>query len=310
MSDSNIDVQKDAEKLNEIFESKNEDECIQFVAHRTNSVLQLIKEEYKTKYSKDVYKQIDDKFSGNFNKFLVVIFDTPEESDSKSLYFAMKGMGTNEGTLIEILASRTSEEIDKIKTKFVEKYNITLEDRIKDESLDKTFKNILFSLINDKRRINPIKPSVNTCKDIGTKLANKKKLEWENPDSDMYEMFIRTPSNELQLICQFFHKFKGKTIVEQIENDFSKYTKDLLIAILKANISPSEFFADKIYESVKGAGTNNYKLMRNVYYRCNRDIALVRKYYQKLYNIDMIKDIKDDTSGSFQKLLVELASKN
>ena len=34
----------------------------------------------------------------------------------------------------------------------------------------------------------------------------------------------------------------------------------------------------------------------------------IKQEYRRLYNKDMIKDIENDTSGDYKKLLVELAS--
>ena len=35
---------------------------------------------------------------------------------------------------------------------------------------------------------------------------------------------------------------------------------------------------------------------------------LIKDFYKKLFNQDMIKDIEDDTSGNYRKILIELAS--
>jgi len=82
-----------------------------------------------------------------------------------------------------------------------------------------------------------------------------------------------------------------------------------LTTILYAVISPSEYFATRINEALKGLGTNDRLLIRVIVSRNEIDMAQIRQYYSQLYKKDMIEDIKGDTSGLYKNLLVELASK-
>ena len=59
---------------------------------------------------------------------------------------------------------------------------------------------------------------------------------------------------------------------------------------------------------MKGLGTNNSLLIRTLVTRHEIDMPQIREAYKRIFNKDMIKDIEDDTSGDYRKLLVELAS--
>ena len=63
-----------------------------------------------------------------------------------------------------------------------------------------------------------------------------------------------------------------------------------------------------VYKAIKGLGTNNTTLIRILVTRQEIDIPLIKQYYKKNYQKDMIDDIKGDTSGNYRKILVELAS--
>ena len=58
----------------------------------------------------------------------------------------MKGLGINEDILIEILVSRDEHRLNQIKAKYKEKYNISLEDAIEDETSG-NFKKLLIALL-------------------------------------------------------------------------------------------------------------------------------------------------------------------
>jgi len=59
-------------------------------------------------------KELQSELSGNFWKVIKGLMMTPEEFDAECIYKAVKGLGTNEKTLIEVLATRNNEEIQKI----------------------------------------------------------------------------------------------------------------------------------------------------------------------------------------------------
>ena len=72
-------------------------------------------------------------------------------------------------------------------------------------------------------------------------------------------------------------------------------------------ISPSEFFAKKVHEAIKGIGTNDILLIRILVAINEIDMSQIKKYYKQLFKKNMIDEIKEDTSGEYGKLLVKLA---
>ena len=72
---------------------------------------------------------------------------------------------------------------------------------------------------------------------------------------------------------------------------------------------PHELFAEKVYLSIKGAGTNEEILSRALVSRCELDMGAMRDIYQTKYKVTMKEDIIGDTSGSYQKLCVYLSEK-
>ena len=56
---------------------------------------------------------------------------------------------------------------------------------------------------------------------------------------------------ELAFISRFFHKMKGFTILQGIDNEYSGDTKKRLSQFIFVVLSPSEFFATKVNKGVK-----------------------------------------------------------
>ena len=103
-----MSAEKDAEALRNAMKGIGTDEAaiIKIIANRTNAQRQQIKQAYKTAFGRDLVADLKSELHGNFEDATVALFDTPIEYDVNQLKKAMKGAGTDEDTLIEIIASR------------------------------------------------------------------------------------------------------------------------------------------------------------------------------------------------------------
>ena len=111
-------------------------------------------------------------------------------------------------------------------------------------------------------------------------------------------------------IAREYHRKYNKTLMQVIDSEFSGDIKKLLKTVLYANISPSEYFATRINEAVKGLGTNEKILNRVIVTRNEIDIPIIKQYYKLLYGKDMVEDIKSDVSGDYRNLLIALLNKS
>ena len=232
----------------------------------------------------------------------------PIDFDCLSLRSAMKGLGTDEDALIEIIGTRPNLILKKI----IERYPKLIEGRdlISGVKGDKStpFKKLLVSILQKERKDN-IEPNIEECNKIANELYETGDKKLGNDDSVFYKMFTTRTPLEISYISKAYHKLTGNTILQAINNEFSGDIKKLLIAVVYAVISPSEYFATKINKALKGI-TNDKLLIRILVSRCEIDMKYIKQYYKQIYKKDMVEDIKGDTSGDYRKLLVKLANWN
>jgi annexin A7/11 len=100
----------------------DENAIINVVCNTDTMTRAEIRRRYIALYGKDLIKRLKEDLSGNFEDTVVGMFMTPPEYDAYCLYKAMKGLGTNEGVLIEIIGTRNNLQIQMIKAEFLKNY--------------------------------------------------------------------------------------------------------------------------------------------------------------------------------------------
>ena len=249
---------------------KNPKNIIQIVAHRSNSFRQKILQAHFAKFNKNLSELIESELSGNFRDTLVALFSLPTDYDAFLLYKAMKGIGTNEDTLIEVLASRSNEEIKQIKKRYNEIYK---RDLVKDVEKDTSgfFRKILLELLNANRGTNTC-PQEQECEECARRLYDSTiKLKGSEQDTFMY-IFTQKSREELCAISNIYFKWYGKTLIEIVDSIFKGDPRRVLKAIIYSLLSPSEYFAYRINKAVKGFGTNDSVLIRIIVSRDEIDL--------------------------------------
>ncbi|EPY77550.1 annexin A2 isoform 1 [Camelus ferus] len=82
-------------------------------------------------------KALKSALSGNLETVILGLLKTPAQYDASELKASMKGLGTDEDSLIEIICSRTNQELQEINRVYKEMYKTELEkDIISDTSGD------------------------------------------------------------------------------------------------------------------------------------------------------------------------------
>lgn len=301
-----INIEDQTEKLKTGLTNKDDTSIIEVLTSNNKNLRQKIVEEYKSKYNKDLIYDFKKATSGYFRDVGVALFTHPIDYDCECLYKAMSGAGTDEDTLIEIIASRKPSIMKIINARYSELYpGKDLSGDIQGETSG-FFGKILAGLVEGERSTNKI-PNDTECENLAKRFDNYVEKRNTKDDKIINDIFLSSSAYELAKISQIYFSISGKTLIKGIEKKFSGDMKTLLITIVYGLLSPSEYFAMRIYNSIKGLGTNEKVLNRVFVSRFEIDMPRIVGYYKKLYNVELSEDIKGDTRGSYQKLLLKLA---
>ena len=267
-----------------------------------------LREAYNKIYATDLLKDLDKALHGNFKKVVIDLFKTPQERDAFYLYKSMKGVGTNDEALIEVLCSRSNEEIKRIIEEYKRQFNDDLERKVSSDTSG-NYKKFLVSLLQCKRSENSV-PNDAECRKLAEDLYKAGEGKLGTDEATFNKVFALSSPPELFSINSFYSQLSSKSLSEAVDKEFSGNLKLALNTILESIISPPNYYAKRINKAVKGLGTNDKMLIRNLISREGIDMKEIRDAYKNLFGKDMVQDIKEDTSGDYQKILVTIASGN
>ena len=296
---------QDAQILNDaLVKTKDKKKIIQIVTHRSNEQRQLIFQAYNTQYQQNIFDVFRTNLSGNFKDAVMALFYTPVDYDCYQIHKAVEGFGTNEDTLIEVIATKSNESLIALRQRFQQLFNQDLIQVIKSETSGHLQK-ILISLLQADRSINKI-PNEQECIESAKRLFDSQKEKKEFLYNAFIYVFTQKSREELAAICRIYYQQNSKTLLEVVENYFSGDGRRVLKAIIYSLLSPSEYFAYRINKAIKGFMVNDTILIRVLVSRDEIDIERIKRYYKQLYGITLYEAVKDKISGEYRNLLLSL----
>ena len=226
---------------------------------------------------------------------------TPSEYDAYCIHCAMKGIGTNEGVLSEIIGSRTPMELALIKQAYAMNYGESLEQAIQNETSG-DYRNLLLALLAC-RRSTSMQPDMAGCHNDAAALYQAGEGKRGTDEDTFIRIFATRSPAELALINQYYKAHTGKGLLGAINAEFSGDEKNLLDTIVRAQVDRPGYFADRIHESVAGIGTNDSRLIRNILSRSDKDMPEIMQAYTQRYGTNLVNDVNSDTSGDYRRVL-------
>ncbi|XP_062995597.1 annexin A4 [Elgaria multicarinata webbii] len=303
---SNFSAEADAQKLRKAMKGLGTDEdiIIEVLCNRSLAQRQEIKMIYKATIGRDLINDLKSELSGKFEKVIVGLMTPITLYDVEELKRALKGVGTDEGCLIEILASRTNDEIRRINETYRHQYGTNLEEDIASDT-SSMFRRILVSLSTGNRDESHhvdeglVKQDAQCLYEAGEK-------RWGTDEAQFMTILCTRSRNHLLRVFDEYKNISNKDITESIKSEMSGDLEDALLAIVKCMRSKTGYFAERLYKSMKGLGTDDDILIRVVVSRCEIDMIDIKAEFKRMYGKSLYSFIKDDTSGDYRKVLLQL----
>ncbi|XP_030639391.1 annexin A5a [Chanos chanos] len=300
----NFNAKQDAEVLHKAMKGigTDEDAILMLLAARCNDQRQLIKAAFKKAYGKDLVKELKSELGGKFEDLVVALMTPPISYDANELRKAIKGAGTDDKVLIEILASRTGDQIKDIIKAYKKEHSGKLEKDIMGDTSGH-YQRILVILLQGNREEGVDESRVEKdAKELFA--AGEEKF---GTDEDKFINILGNRSAEhLRKVFDAYKKIAGCDIEESIKGETSGNLESTLLAVVKCARSVPAFFAECLRESMRRAGTDDDTLIRIMVSRSEVDMLDIRAEYKKMYGESLYRTIQEDTAGDYRKALLYL----
>ena len=204
-------------------------------------------------YGKELKEHIKSEVEGSYQECLIALLCTPVELDARALHKSLNLIGTDTDSLIEILASRSNEQLKEIKEFYKNKYNSDLDDDLKSD-LHFSIGEALRALASASR---PEDTNVNldqANEDAQTLFDAGEGNQYGTHESEFVRILCSRSFAQLRKMFESYAAIAGKDISDAIKTETTGDFEEVLIAIVECVRDPQAFFARELHKNMQGLG--------------------------------------------------------
>ncbi|TNN06509.1 Annexin A7 isoform 1 [Schistosoma japonicum] len=303
----NFCVERDCEHLKKAMAGigSNKKEIIAVMGHRSvNQRVEIVKK-YKSMYGKDLLVKFKEELHNHLEDCLIALCYSSVEFDATELRKAMSGAGTDEDVLIEILCSRTNEQIRRIKDLYPKIYNgRDLEKDVKKET-SRHFQRICIALLQANRDESTSVDTNLVRRDVEDLYkAGESKIGTD--ESKFIHILVSRSYSHLRAVFDEYTSHGKRNMADALKSEMHGHTLDALLSIVRCIQSKPRYFAAKLLKAIKAPGTDDKTLIRIIVSRCEVDMGQIKREFLSLNGKTLETCIHDKTSGEYRQLLLAL----
>jgi hypothetical protein len=246
--------------------------------------------------------------SMQFCKLVTSLFMDQVDIDCIEFKKIFDKISTNTSLILETITLNPFWYNQKLIKAYKEFYNKDLKSEIF-KGFPENMRDAIITCMNTKRN------DINKEIDLDEINEKVKLLIKTNPEDILKnnEIFINIfalPSpKELIMIARIYKEKKGENLLNLIDNKLSEEEAMFLKEVIYNVCRPSEYFAYKLSDSIKGIKVDENNINRILVMRNELDMKEIRNFYQKFNNQDFDKEIANVFDGAYKELLQYLYTK-
>jgi len=298
-----FDVEAECMKLKKAMKGMGTDEkaIIQVLTGCSNEQRQAMKQHYKTMYGKELTSHLKSELGGNFEDLVMAIMEPTADFYAKAVNSAIKGIGTKEELLVEVFVALNVFQLKAIKESYKRLFKKEMEDDVKSDTSGEFEKFLVGCMTGTRQEVAPqqARQDAEALKKAGIK-------KFGTDEAEFLRILNSRTYPHLKLVFADYEQIAKESIEKSIKSEFSGDIEMALLGLVAAVKDLPGFFAEKLYKSMKGMGTNDTALQRVIVCRAEFDMNDIKHRYQQMYGKSLAHEIKGETHGDREKLLLRL----
>ncbi|XP_034403396.1 annexin A3b [Cyclopterus lumpus] len=307
---ANFKVEEDVSALRKAIEGvgTTEKTLIEVLTQRSNAQRQLIAKAYEKATGRKLAADLEGDTHGDFEDVLVALVTAPDIYDCQEVIKAIKGAGTTESTLTEIFASRSNRQIKALSEAYLAKTGKLLIHDLQSEVSGDYGKALL--ILAEGKRDESTNVDTAKAKADAKALYEAGEKKWGTDEGTFIDVLCHRSIPQLRQTLVEYKNISKKTLQESIESEMSGSMESLLVAVVKCVKNVPAYLAERLFRSMKGAGTTESTLTRIMVSRSEIDLLDIRAEYKKLFGSSIYSALESEVSGSYGDTLKRLCGQD
>lgn len=285
----------------------NEEEIIECLVKYDVCQRCEIAQTFKVAYGKDLIEELKSELGGDFEDACVALMTPPRVLDARELNKSVSGAGTDESTLVEIMCSRTNEEIEAIKEKYQEEFDKSLEEDLQSDTSG-YFGRLMVALVQAGRDTDDV--DYTRVEEDAQKIFDAGAGQLGTEEAEINSILCVRSYDHLNAVFDKYEELAGTSIEDAIESECSSDLKDGFLSIIQCARNKPRYFATRLNKAMAGFGTDDSDLIRLIVSRSEDDLADVKDEFQQLYEKSLEEAVESECSGDYKRLLLAIVRGN
>ena len=189
--------------LHNAIEENNQDEIIEIICSKSQSQIKKLNNQYETEYKVNLKETLEKKLKDELKDLIIALLQDPIEYDANEVYKSIKGLGTDDDALIELIATRTPNRLKEVSKKYFEMRNVSMDFDIKNDT-SQAYGKLITEMSKGERSENPY-PNIKKIKEICNELT--KEIGGGKINKDIYvKYFSELSLLELRMLYYVFER--------------------------------------------------------------------------------------------------------
>ncbi|XP_028396288.1 uncharacterized protein LOC114520254 isoform X2 [Dendronephthya gigantea] len=299
-----------AEKLKKAMKGFGTDEktIVQVLSSRSNEQRRTIYNTYQQEFKKDLIEELKSELGGDMENLVVAMMLPSDVFHARELDKAMKGFGTDEEALCEIICGQTSEGLEAVVNCYKREKGKDLNAAIDGETKDDVQRLLLGLLLSG--HLNATEVDMNEVEEAALDIQKAQGNRWQGENA-VIQNLLRTKSRVfMSEVITEFQKITKCDIVNEINKKKSGTYKDCLLAAVECIREPPVYFAKRLYNALNKMNVDDDTLIRCVVGRSEVDLLEIKQAFQALFSVSLQEIVKKKCRGDYETLLIALIDGN
>lgn len=302
-----FDPARDAARIDTAIKTKGVDEqtLIDILTRRSWQQRKEIAFEYERLSRKELAAALKGALSGSLEAVMLGLLKSPAEYDAGQLNASMKGLGTDEESLIELVCSRSNEEMVTIKKVYRDLFKKELDKDVAGDTSG-NFAKLLLALVQTKRDeptnvvdYEKIDEDARALYDAGVKRKGTDVATW-------ITIMSQRSVPHLQRVFERYKSYSPYDMKESIRKEVKGDLEKSFLTLVECFENKQVYFANRLNEAMKSKGAKEKVVTRIVVSRCEVDLMKIRTEFKRQHKKSLYQTIAEHTKGDYQRALLSL----